>query len=393
MQITWTREQHARRERFRRFAATTVAPGTAERDRAGVFDTKSWQALADEGFWTAHLPREHGGDGGSLWDFLAGLEGLAQGADDSGFVLSAVAHAGLLHVLCEHGTPEQRRRLLPALAGGAVGATAATEPAGGSHVAAVGTRARVHGVDDWRLTGHKAHITNAPVADHLLIVGRLDGIGTRDITLFVLDRDRPGVDTGIAEDLLGQRTSPTGPIILDGVPVGPADVVGPPGDGLATLYSFLAFDRLMYGVVVAAQLEALLPVVLRRCAERRAFGVPIGEHEFIQDKVVGIRTTIESARHLAYAAADALVRGDDSYSALASCAKLAASEGAVRSTVELVQIFGHAGYDRTGGIERHLRDAVAIRIAGGTTEMQKKNIYKDVVRRYAAPVDTPAVPA
>ncbi|WP_018680223.1 acyl-CoA dehydrogenase family protein [Actinokineospora enzanensis] len=383
MRITWTDEQRDRREHFRRFGVERVTPGTAERDRSGTFHRDSWKRLAAEGFWTAHLPREHGGDGGTLWDFLAGLEGLAAGADDSGFTLSAVAHAGLVHVLLEHGTTEQKRRLLPQLASGALGATAATEPTGGSHVAAVHTRAREDGADTWLLTGEKVHITNAPEADVALVVGRLDGIGKRDITLFVLERGRRGFSTGEHEDLLGQRTSPTGPIHLADVPVTRDDMVGAPGDGLATLYSFLAFDRLMYGIVVAAQLEARLPATIARTSTRQAFGTVLGNHEYIQDKIVTMRTTIESARHLAYAAADALLRDDDSYGALASCAKLAASEGMVESAVEMVQIFGHLGYDRAFGVERLLRDAVAIRIAGGTTEMQKKNIYKDVVARYA----------
>lgn len=383
MRITWTDEQRARRGRYRQFGVEHVAPGTAERDRAGEFHTESWKRLAAEGFWTAHLPPEHGGAGGSLWDFLAGLEGLAAGADDSGFVLSAVAHAGLLHVLSQHGTDSQRRRLLPPLVAGALGATAATEPAGGSHVAAVSTRAKANGPGSWLLTGQKAHITNAPEADVMLVVGRLEGLGKHDITLFVLERGRDGLRTGEHEDLLGQRTSPTGPIYLADVPVTAEDIVGEPGNGLATLYSFLAFDRLMYGIVVAAQLEAQLPTAIERTSERQAFGTAIGNHEYIQDKIVTMRTTLESSRYLAYAAADALVRGDDSYSSLASCAKLAASEGAVASAVELVQIFGHLGYDRTHGVERRLRDAVAIRIAGGTSEMQKKNIYKDVLERFA----------
>jgi isovaleryl-CoA dehydrogenase len=385
MRIEWTHEQEDRRDLFQRFGAEHVAPGASERDETRAFDHDSWKALAAAGFWTAHIPREYGGRGGDLWDFLAGLEGLALGADDSGFVLSTVAHAGLVHVLLEHGTPEQKCRVLGPLLSGAVGATAATEPAGGSHVAAISTRARSDGNGRWWLSGHKSHITNAPVADLMLVVGRLDGVGDRDITLFVVGRGRPGLDTGPHEDLLGQRTSPTGAIRLADVPVGMEDVLGAPGDGLATLYSFLAFDRLMYGIVVASQIEALLPRTVSRTTQRHAFGTAIGNHEFIQDKLVGMRMTVESSRFLAYAAADALMRGDDRYSALASCAKLAASEGAVSSTVELVQIFGHFGYERGNGLERYLRDAVAIRIAGGTTEMQKKNIYKDVARRYARP--------
>ncbi|MDJ0362547.1 acyl-CoA dehydrogenase family protein [Rhodococcus sp. H29-C3] len=383
MNLTWTPEQLARREKYRAFGRTAVAPGAEDRDATGDFHRSAWKELAASQFWLSHVSTDVGGHGGTLWDFLANLEGLATGAEDSGFVLSAVAHAGLIHVLSEHGTPEQQRRIIPALTGGALGATAATEPQGGSHVAAVATTARPAAHGGWTLTGHKSHITNAPAADHLLIVGRMPELGKRDITLFVVERGRAGLSTGDHEHLLGQRTSPTGPIYLQDVAVTDDDIVGEPGNGLATLYSFLAFDRLMYGIVVAAQLEAALPGAIARITDRHAFGSPLAEHQMIQDKLVTARTTIESSRHLAYAAADALIRGDDRFSVLASCAKLAASEGGVHSALELMQIFGHSGYERTQPHERRLRDAVAIRIAGGTTEMQKKNIFKDTAERFA----------
>lgn len=140
MDLTWNANQAALREQYRTFGHEVVAPGIYERDRAAEFHAAAWKDLAASGFWLAHLRHTLGGRGGTLWDFLAGLEGLAFGAEDSGFVLSTVAHAGLLHVLLEHGTAEQQRRIVPALTAGALGATAATEPGGGSHVAAVAGR-------------------------------------------------------------------------------------------------------------------------------------------------------------------------------------------------------------------------------------------------------------
>ncbi|GAA4539570.1 acyl-CoA dehydrogenase family protein [Amycolatopsis samaneae] len=381
MDLLWNERQAAAKERYRRFGLEVVAPLSAERDRAGTFNETAWKELAAAGFWRANVPARFGGDGGTLWDLIAGFEGLTLGAQDCGFVLSAIAHAGLVQVLLTHGTDDQRARLLPRLMSGGVGATAATEPTGGSHVAAIGTRA-VRTPSGFLLTGRKAHITNAPIADLVLIVARVADIGKRDITLFVLDAAQDGVSLGDSEDLLGQRTSPTGPIELAGATVPDRDVVGPVGEGLTTLYSFLAFDRIMYGIVVAALLESLLPKALDRISTRSSFGVPLAEHELIQDKIVGIKMTIESARALSYSAVDALQRGDESFSALASCAKLTASEGVVNSALELVQLFGHRGYDREFGIERHLRDAVAIRIAGGTSEMQKKNIFKHALSEH-----------
>lgn len=386
MDLLWNDRQLAAKDRYRRFGLEVVAPDSAMRDQHGTFDTAGWKALAEAGFWRTHVPTRFGGEGGDLWDFIAAFEGLAHGARDCGFVLSATAHAGLIQVLLTHGTDDQRARFLPPLMSGRIGATAATEPSGGSHVAAVGSRA-VRTPAGYRLSGRKAHITNAPVADLALIVARVADVGNRDITLFLVERDQDGVSFGEHEDLLGQRTSPTGPIELADVLVPETNVVGPVGEGLATLYSFLAFDRLMYGVVVASTLESLLPQALDRITTRTAFGTTLAEHELIQDKIVDIKLTIESARALSYSAVDALRRGDDRFSSLASCAKLAASEGAVRSALELIQIFGHSGYDRAFGIERHLRDAVAIRIAGGTTEMQKKNIFKHVFTEHMEAVN------
>jgi isovaleryl-CoA dehydrogenase len=375
MQLEWTAAQAEYRARFRAIAQAVIAPGASERDASATFDRGLWKRLAREGFWRLRVPPQYGGTGGSLWDFLAAFEGLAAGAGDHGFVLSAIAHAGLLQVLLEHGTEEQQARWIPMLVEGGIGATAATEASGGSQVTAIRTAARAT-ADGYILTGEKQHITNAPVADLALIVGRIPALGARDITLFVVRRGGAGVRFGPPEDLLGQRSSPTGSIVLAEASVRSADVVGPPGGGLETLYSFLAFDRLMYGLAVAGFLEPLLHVALERADGRIAFGAPLIEHEYIQDKLVDMKLTMETSRWLAYSAAAALARGDATCSAQASLAKLVAAEGMVRAGLELIQIFGHHGYERAGGVERALRDAVALRMAGGTSEMQKKNVIK-----------------
>ncbi len=391
MRFEWTAEQKDRREHFRDFSSAVIAPGSAERDRDGCFDRQLWKALAQEGFWLAHVPAEYGGDGGDLWDFLAGFEGLALGAGDCGFVLSAIAHAGLIHLLLEHGSSRQRMELISRLISGEIGATAATELSGGSHVTAITTSA-VQAKGGYQLSGQKVHITNAPVAGILMIVGRVPQAGARDITLFLVESHQAGVTLGAAENLLGQRTSPTGAIALNKVRV-PADrVVGAVGDGLATLYSFLAFDRLMYAVVTAAQLEVIISHALGYATTRRAFGAILAEHELIQDKIVDMKVVMESSRWLAYSAADALARHEASATVLASCAKISASEGLVRAGSEIIQIFGHKGYEIGSGIERYLRDAIAFRIAGGTTEMQKKNIFKHLADAHAGTLAASGTP-
>jgi isovaleryl-CoA dehydrogenase len=378
MEFEWTDNQRRCCALFREFGEMELAPTAEARDQGRTFDHDLWHSLADAGLWRLDVPEEFGGDGGTLWEFLAGFEGLASGAGDLGFLLTAIAHAGLIQVLLDHGSHEQQAAHLPRLVSGAVGATAATEPTGGSHVVAVTTSARE--VDGgYLLDGHKTYITNAPVADLLLIVGRIPSLGRRDITLFLVDPRTEGVELGRPEDLMGTRSSPAGPIILEQVHLTDDDIVGRPGDGLAVLYSFLAFDRLMYSVAVAGFLEPLLQRAISWSQEREAFGVPLAEHEYVQDKIVVTKMTIETSRWLAYSAAAALERRDRSASLQASLAKLAASEGTVRAALELVQVFGHRGYQRGFGLERALRDAVALRIAGGTSEMQKRNVFKQLL--------------
>lgn len=374
---------HARyaevRKRFRRFAEEYIAPGSAARDQDASFDRGLWKQLADAGFWRLHVPKRFGGDGGDLWDHVAAFDGLARGADDCGFVLSAAAHAGLVQLLLVHGTDEQRERFLPGLMSGQVASTASTEATGGSHVAAVRTTATIRESGGFLLNGGKSHITNAPVADVMMIVGRVSGIGSRDITLFLVEKDQGGVSTGEHEDLLGLRSSPLGPIELQDVVIGPGDVIGQVGEGLDVLYWCLAFDRLVYGIVVAAHLESLVSTAAERITARTAFGAPLAEHQYIQDKVVGMKVAIEASRALSHQAVRALEQGDIEAGTLASCVKLLSAEGIVQSAMELVQIFGHIGTEKSHGIERQLRDAIAFRIAGGTNEMQKKNIFKMVM--------------
>ncbi|EHM28689.1 MULTISPECIES: acyl-CoA dehydrogenase family protein [Streptomyces] len=385
MDMTWTDRQDELRRRFTAFGRERVAPDSDRRDREEAFELPLWQELADAGFWAVHVPKRYGGDGGDLWDHVAAFEGLARGARDCGFVLSAAAHAGLQQLLLRYGTEEQKEALLPGLVSGRIGATAATEAAGGSHVSAVTTSARPKpGGGGYLLSGQKSHITNAPVADLMMVVGRVAGIGPRDITLFLVEKGQPGVEQGAQESLLGLRTSPMGPIVLDDVEITPERVLGGIGSGLDVLYWCLAFDRMIYGIVVSAHLESLLPTAIERITTRKAFGSPIGEHQYIQDKVVDMQMTVTASRALSYATVGALVGTDDTdrASLLASCVKLLSAEGLVRAGLELVQIFGHLGFESGSGIERQLRDAVAFRIAGGTNEMQKKNIFNQVLRAH-----------
>lgn len=385
MNITWSERQLGIRERFREVAADLVAVGSEARDRDGTFDRAVWKGLAATDFWRLQVPVEMGGLGQDGWDWLAAMEGLSLGACDLGFLMSVASQSGLIRLLVTAGTAEQQAEWLPGLTSGDIAATGSTEEAGGSDVRGFSTRAVPTEDGGFVLNGGKAHITNAPVADVVMVAARTDTEpGAFELSLIVTRTDVEGLEIGVGEDLLGLRTSPTGPITFRDVRVGAGAVIGGVGEGLRCLYDTLAYDRVLFGIIVGSSLEAQLAPLIRQLETRRAFGAPLSEHQYMQEKVVSLAVAVEGSRALAYRSFGLLDGRHEGYSLSASVTKLSASTGLVGSGLDLVQAFGHAGYEAGSSAERNLRDSVAFKIAAGTDEMQKKNIFNHVRRAYRA---------
>jgi alkylation response protein AidB-like acyl-CoA dehydrogenase len=376
MQLTWTAGQRELRDRFEELGR--AAAGRAEACyRDGELDRRSWDEASRAGLWRIPVARADGGSGGSWWDFAAALEGLARGSGDLGFLLSVIAHAGCVRVLALEGSAEQRATHLRSLLAGQVGSTAITEPAGGSDVAAIRTAA--HGGARLVLSGHKAHITNAPVAEVMVVLGRIPALGRRDITLFVVDAAAPGVVRGPAETMLGNRASPTGDVLIEGVEVGEEAILGGAGRGLELVYRLIAMDRVLYALIAAAYLEPILERSLDHCHSRRAYGSPIADHQYVQQRVVDMSIAIETSRMLAYRALGELIEGGSRASMLCSMAKLVGTEQLFRAAQDYVMLHGHRGYAEPD-IGRVLCDAAGTRIAGGTSDIQRKNIFSQLQR-------------
>lgn len=350
------------------------------------FDAAGWREIGHAGLWRLPVPRTYGGDGHSWWEFVAALEGLASTVEDLGFLLSIVAHIGGLRVLMDNGEEDQKRHFLPLLMEGQVASTAITEPGGGSDVARMTVTARPDDGGRLRLHGRKAHITNAPVADVMIVVGRMAGLPEkRDICLYIVERDAGGIETGAPEDMLGNRTSPTGDIHFDGAAVDPINVLGRPGDGLSVLYNMISLDRLLYGVLAAAYAEPWLRRSMARTTERVAFGRPIKQHQHVQQRLVDMKIRIETSRWLSYAALDALIRGEPQASLLCSAAKLVGTEGLWGTAQDVMLLHGHAGYE-AGPIAQLMRDVCGTRIAGGTSDIQKVNIFNQLDKLHSKEV-------
>ncbi|GAA5084411.1 alkylation response protein AidB-like acyl-CoA dehydrogenase [Thermocatellispora tengchongensis] len=391
MKIGWTLAQRAIADHYEALAREHVAARSEWHYAREQLDQGAWRALADDGLWRIPVPEELGGHGMTWWEFCAALEGIARGGRDLGFCLSLIAHAGFLRSLVIFGGEYHHTVALPKMMGGAIGATALTEMSGGSDVARVATTAHPT-AQGYKLVGTKTHITNAPVADMFWVLGRIDKLpAKRDISVFVLERQSSGMQIGAPEHMFGNRSSPTGPVSFFGLPITAGQVLGRPGDGLSLTYATIALDRLLYGVVGAAYLEGLLQEAIGFAEQRTAFGRPIADYQYVQRRITNVKLAIESARWVSYAALASLLEEREEAALMSSTAKLIGSEGLAGAALDVMQIFGHTGY-QLGHHSRNVQDALGTLIAGGTSDIQRKNIFTQLLRlRKSQRAATPAV--
>jgi isovaleryl-CoA dehydrogenase len=374
---------------YRDFGSKNIAPAAAYHDTQATLDVASWKRLADTGFWRIGVPEEFGGLGGTMTDHYEAFYGLAAGCLDCGFMLSAAAHSGLIQLLLKSGSPGQKHSAVPRLLNGEIGATAATESTGGSHVSRTNTIATER-PDGYSVSGTKVHITNMPVAQICMVVGRIVSKEKSGITLFLLQNFNQSTVRSGPEDLVGLRTSPLGSLELKDRFVHSSEIIGEPCNGLKELYWCLNYDRILYGFIVAGFVSSLADAAVARLESREAFGSKLGRHQYMQERAVNVVRSAETCRALASAAATSLDQNDDRAALLGSVTKLAASDAVVNSTQDLVQIFGHSGCQTELPFERYFRDSIAFRIAGGTDEMQKKNVYKHLLISHDARIDNKA---
>lgn len=382
----WTRQQQSIREHYRGVGETLVRPSVTSRDRDLEFDRELWRELGKSGLFGVHMPSEYGGRGLGIWEFAAALEGFAEGCQDMGVLVSFVAQVGLVQAaLVSYGTSEQKARWLPGLLrGDKVGCFAITEPECGSDVRGLRLKAR-HSGPGYRIDGRKWNITNAPVADLCLTFARLEGIGERDITCFVLDTDKPGLRRSEPFELLGNRGTPIGAIDFDNVEVDEQAVLGDKGAGLDVLYFGFLVERILSGLIVTGCMAPLVNDCVSYSRSRKAFGVSIGDNQYVQGHIVDIYSRLELLRSVLFRALGALDRGEDC-SRLASIIKICASESLHQACLNAMKIHGNYGYRRDHYFERLLRDSIGLFFAGGTIEVHKHVIWTNLLSEHKGDV-------
>jgi alkylation response protein AidB-like acyl-CoA dehydrogenase len=357
---------------YANFAARHVAPQAAENDASAIFPHAAWQALADEGLWD--LLREPA-EAAACWRWVAALEGLASEAQDAGFLLAVIAQAALIRAVHAHGSPALKTQVLPSLLKGELSATAIAEPQSGTDVPGLLTHAEA--TPDgraYRLTGEKFNIALAGEARWALVVGRIPALAPRDITVFLHTTGGAGWQSGPADDKLGNRSLPTGPIRLDGWQVPVTAILGQPGEGLKVLATIGGFARACYGLAAAHLPAPLLRETLAWTRTRMSGGRALATLPQVHARLTDVRMGMESSHWSAMGAFTRLFEGNPDALLSCSAAKVAAVEALSHSSRQLLAVWGSLGYQR-GPVERLLRDAEGWRMVGGTEELHRGLIW------------------
>jgi alkylation response protein AidB-like acyl-CoA dehydrogenase len=376
MSVRLTPEQEAIRDAVREFGEQEIRPVAAEYEAEGRYPDELLAAAADLDLVAPHVPEAYGGAGMDQIATLIVTEELWRADPGVGGSIAAADFG--TGMLLEYGDEWQREEWLPRITAGETPiATGISEPAHGSNVAGMETRAERDG-DEWVIDGNKMWITNGTVADVAIVMAKTAPEAGHDgITAFLTPTDADGYEATRITNKLGIEAQDTAEIVLDGLRVPEENVVGEVDRGFYQLMRFFAPARADVAAQATGVATAALEEATAYAGEREQFDRPIARFQAIRHTIAEMATTVEAARSLTYRAGAALESDDDERATrLASMAKLFASERAVDVTDDALQVHGGAGYVSDHPVERFYRDARVTKIYDGTSEVQK-NIIAD----------------
>lgn len=361
----------ALRERAREFAAAEVEPHAARIDREAEFPHGVYRRVAEEGWIGFTRP---GGVGGDTLGWALVMEELAAA---SATVADVVLLSEMLaFVLDDAGSGEQQELLGTLTAGTSLGAFALTEPEAGSDAGALRTRAEHEG-DQYVLTGTKAWINNATVADWAVVLAKTEPeAGTRGITAFLVERGC--FESGEPYDLMGQRGIAVGELYMNGCRVPETSVVGKVGEGFGLAMRSLDLGRIGVGAMAVGIARAAFAAAGDYGGKREQFGRPISSFQGIRWMLADMATDIEAARLLVHRAAILRDAGRP-YTREAAMAKVRASDVAMNVTLDALQVHGGIGYRRDLPLERYVRDAKVTQIYEGTNQILRQVIARETL--------------
>jgi acyl-CoA dehydrogenase len=326
------------------------------------------------------VPEAYGGAGLSYAAYLACAREISAACASTGIIWATNFHA--LGPLATLGTEDQKRRFLPRVAEGALGALAITEPTAGSDATGMRTRFTPE-ADQIRIDGGKIFITNGDVADLYLLFGKWSelGDGKDAISALILEKGTPGLAVVRTEDKMGHRASSTAALAFDGCRVPRDNLVGAPGEGLAVLFAALNKSRPSVAAHALGIARAAFEDAVDYINQREQSGRRIIEFQGIQFLLADLATDLALCEAWLWHVARLVERGGADYGQEASMLKLRATDLAMRITTEAVQLHGGYGYCRDFRVERLMRDAKLTQIWEGTNQIHRQLIGRDFIKR------------
>ncbi len=378
MNFELTEEHLMIRQAARDFAQNELKPGVIERDEHQKFPAEQVRMMGELGFLGMMVDPKYGGGGMDTISYVLAMEEISK-VDASASVVMSVNNSLVCWGLEKFGNEEQKQKyLVPLAKGEIIGAFCLSEPEAGSDATSQHTTA-VDAGDHYIVNGTKNWITNGSTASVYLVMAQTHvEKGHKGINALIIEKGAPGFTIGNKENKLGIRGSDTHSLMFTDVKVPKANRIGEDGFGFKFAMKTLTGGRIGIASQALGIASGAYELALQYSKERKAFGVPISEHQAIQFKLADMATEIDAARLLCLKSAWQKDNNMD-YNLSSSMAKLFASRVAMETTVEAVQIHGGYGFVKEFHVERLMRDAKITQIYEGTSEVQKIVISRSIL--------------
>lgn len=379
MDFSLSEEQLMIQQAAKDFAQNELLPGVIERDDAQTFPNELVKKMGELGFMGMMVSEKYGGSGLGTLAYVLAMEELSK-VDASASVMVSVNNSLVCWGLETYGSEEQKEKYLTRLSTGEViGAFCLSEPEAGSDATSQKTTAIDKG-DHYLLNGTKNWITNGGRAEIFLVIAQTHvDKGHHGINALIVEKSMPGFEIGPKENKLGIRGSDTHSLLFNDVKVPKENRIGKDGFGFKFAMKTLAGGRIGIAAQALGIAAGAYELALKYSKQRKAFGTEIANHQAIAFKLADMHTRIQAARLLVYQAANDKDNGND-YTLSSAMAKLYASEIAMETAVEAVQIHGGNGYVKDYHVERMMRDAKITQIYEGTSEIQKIVISRSILK-------------
>ena len=379
MDFTLSEEQRMIQEAARDFAQNELLPGVIERDEAQKFPTEQVKKMGELGFLGMMVDPKYGGSGLDTVSYALVMEELSK-IDASSSVVVSVNNSLVCWGLEAFGNEEQKQKYLTRLATGEIiGAFCLSEPEAGSDATSQKTTAIDKG-DHYILNGTKNWITNGGTAEIYLVIAQTDrDKGHKGINALIVEKGMEGFEIGPKENKLGIRGSDTHSLNFNDVKIPKENRIGEDGFGFKFAMKTLSGGRIGIAAQALGIAAGAYEMALKYSKERKAFGTEISNHQAIAFKLADMHTQIEAARYLVYKSAWDKDQGNN-YDLSSAMAKLYASQVAMDTAIEAVQIHGGNGFVKDYHVERLMRDAKITQIYEGTSEIQKIVISRSITR-------------